>query len=270
MNILVCFKNVPDLDALSVNDWLIEDHFQVDTSYVRTMLNPYDESALELTLKLGDAEKNDDFKLTALTVGTSHLDKVLKTLYALKYDLGVRLDCKSDIRFNPCFVSRMICNYVKNIKNHQVIILGSQSNVGDNAKTPLLVAEGLGIPCITSVIGIKLAEQKDCLSITSKIDDLIIEQIVKAPFVLAVGDVPTSYIRVPTLKDRIQYKEKEIKVFTLEDLEIKENDVEEENDTQLIELSYEKNGRNCVFIQGHHSSEKANVLYKEYLMERIK
>jgi electron transfer flavoprotein beta subunit len=54
MNVLVCFKIVPDLDQLSGSDWVIDGCSRVETRFVKRMINPYDESALELALKMAD------------------------------------------------------------------------------------------------------------------------------------------------------------------------------------------------------------------------
>jgi len=235
------------------------------------MINPYDESALELALKLKDAAKQRkvDFNLAALTIGKKSSDRVLKYLYALKYVHAVRLECDLDLRFNAIMVSKMIAQYLINIRNHQVIILGNQSGEGDNAKTPLLVAERLGIPVITSVTNIMLSEQEGCLDVSSTIDDFLLTQTIKPPVVLAIGNVPTSYIRVPTLKDKLQCSKQQIQVYDLLDLDIKEHDIAA-NDCKLIELFYERNERSCVFIQGENPSKKADALYEDYLKGRDK
>lgn len=271
MNILVCFKVVPDLDMLTRSDWKIDDHFQVNTSFVKTMINPYDESALELALKLNDkaTKCNVNLNLSALTIANNSSERYLKNLYALKYDSAIRIECEIDIRFNPTIVSKIIYQYIRNVNNNQVIILGSQSNVGDNGMTPLLLAERLGIPCITSVINIKLSEIKGCIDVTSTIDDMLIEQTIMPPIVLAIGNAPKSYIRIPTLKDKMLSSKKNIKVYELEKIGIKKEDIEEKN-SELIKLVYKKNERSCMFIEGQDSLEKADVLYEDYLRERIK
>ena len=46
MDVLVCFKVVPDLDQLPPGGWEIDSALRVETIFVKTMLNPYDESAL--------------------------------------------------------------------------------------------------------------------------------------------------------------------------------------------------------------------------------
>jgi electron transfer flavoprotein beta subunit len=272
MDILVCFKVGPDLDMLSGSDWVIDDDFQVDTRFAPTILNPGDEGALELALKLRDAAQKEKtaVKLTALTIGTNRSNKVLKNLYSLQYDQVVRVECQLDLRFNARLVSGVIHQYLNKHKNHQVIIMGSQSSEGDNAKTPLLVAERQGIPCVTSVTGIQLSAQTDRLAITSKIDDLIVEQIIKPPVVLVIGNVPNSYLRIPTLKDKLHYGKKEIAVYSLGDLDMKESAADAENDCELIALFYERQEKNCVFLERAEPSQQAAVLYEDYLRERVK
>lgn len=271
MDILACFKMVPDLDMLFGSDWTMDSRFQIDTRYVKTMVNPYDESALELLLKLRDSAVNAgiDLELSALTIGSNQADRMLKNLYALQYERAVRVDCDCDIRFNAPLVSGIIERYIRQIKDYPVIVMGEQSSEGNNARTPLLVAERLNIPCITSVTNIRLSAQKGCLDITSRTDTMVIEQTVLPPLVLSIGNVPNSYIRVPTLRDKILYSKKEIEVFKLEDLGLKEQDFEEQNDCELIELFFEKKDSSCIFIKSDSSLEKAAILYEAYLKERV-
>ncbi len=271
MNILVCFKVVPDLDMFSPSDWVVENHCRVDTSFVKNMLNPYDESALELTLKFNDAAKKENrtLNLTALTIGDSRLNRALKNLYALKYDKAVRADCEEDIRFNAPFVSRIIASYVENIEKQHIILLGCQSGEGDNGKTPLLLAERLGIPCISGVTHIEFAEEEDCVKITSTVDDSVVEQILKGPLVLTIGNVQNSYLRIPTLKDKMSSKNKEIEVIHLKDLGLEKEWIEVENDLELVDLYYGKEERTCQFVTGNNAVEKAQTFFEKYLKERL-
>ncbi|MCG8552976.1 MAG: electron transfer flavoprotein subunit beta/FixA family protein, partial [Desulfobacterales bacterium] len=222
MNILVCFKVVPDLDMLSDDDWTADSNLRVDVSFVKKILNCFDESALEMTLKLSDYSEgfNVPLNLTALTIGDKKLDAYLKTLNALRFDKTVRIENYEDIRFLPESVAAVISKYAKEINPQDVIILGRQSGEGDNAKTPLLVAEMLGWPCITQVINIE-PYSEDCLRVTNMVDGGKLTQIVKTPCVLSIGNAPNSYIRVPTLRDRMKYGKRPIDVLDIGDLNIK-------------------------------------------------
>lgn len=273
MNILVCFKVVPDLDMLSDNDWTKINQCNIDTSFVRKMINPFDESALELVLKLKDkANKKIDNSLilTALTIGSHYSERTLKNLYALKYDNAVRINCNKDIRFDSNFIANIIAGYIKNICNQEVVILGNQSGEGDNAKTPFILAEILDIPCISDVISMELTEGNNLIKVTSNTDNYIIEQVVKTPIILSIGNVQNSYIRVPTLKDKMASKNKEIYTYNIVDLGFDEKNLKIEDEIELVELNYYKSERVCEFITGKDANEKAKKIYYQYLKERLK
>ena len=155
MRLLTCFKVVPDLEMLMEEDWQINDN-QVDVSFVKTELNCFDESALELALRLSDASENWDNKvhLTGLSIGESQIDSYLRKLLALRFDQAVRIDTDEDLRFAPRRIAALIASYV-NQDPQDVLLLGRQSSVGDNAQTPLLLAEMLDWPCITQVINVE-------------------------------------------------------------------------------------------------------------------
>ena len=51
MNLLACFKIVPDMEAIDSTDWEVDDSLSVDLSYVRPIWNCFDESSLEMLLK---------------------------------------------------------------------------------------------------------------------------------------------------------------------------------------------------------------------------
>ena len=55
MNILACFKTVPEVEMLTDEDWVIDKKLQIDTSFLKPTLNSYDESSLEIALTLSDA-----------------------------------------------------------------------------------------------------------------------------------------------------------------------------------------------------------------------
>jgi electron transfer flavoprotein beta subunit len=55
MRILVSFKVTPDFEALREADWAAAAADGVETRYVRRIINCFDESALELALRVADA-----------------------------------------------------------------------------------------------------------------------------------------------------------------------------------------------------------------------
>ena len=270
MNILVCFKAVPDLDMLSNEDWVVDKDLNIDVSFVRNNLNCFDESALEMVLKL--SEKSEGFNtfvnLTALTIGDNNCDMYLKTLYALRFEKTVRIDSKEDIRFKPEVVASVISQYVNKMNTQDVVILGKQSGIGDNAKTPLLVAEMLEWPCITNVINLE-PNTSDTIKVTNLVDGGTLTQIVKTPCILSVGNAPNSYLRVQTLKDKMKYGKKPIEIIDIEEFNIQSDNAQCYNECILTGLEKINNERKSIIIDGETQSEKATKLYFSYLKERL-
>lgn len=269
MNLLGCFKIVPDLDILAEQDFIADDDLLVDVRFVRTIWNCFDESALEMMLKLSDSSESLDiyFRLQALTIGKTACNSYLKTLYALGYEKAVRIECEEDLRFRPERTAGLIAGYVSQKGGQDVIIMGRESSDGDNAKTPLLTAEYLGWPCISQVIEIK-PEDDTHLRVKSEVDDGILTQIIKCPCVLSVGNAPGSYLRVPTLKDRMKSSKKPIETIMADEIKCacEEHTLET---TKLTSLEYVDNSREGVLIKGETPTEKADVLYQLYLKGRL-
>ena len=266
MDILVCFKVVPDLDLLSGSGWVIDSHLRVETGFVKNILNPYDESALEIALKISDqaGETGISIRLSALTISDPKANLFLKTLNALKFDQTVRIECNSDLRFSPELCAALISAYVKRSGNPDYLIMGRQSGVGDNAMTPLITAEILNWPCISEVLSIEPSDDR-CLRITYQADDGLYRQVIEPPCILTVGNAPNTYLRIPTLKDIKTHGQNPVKVLNAEDLikdgrpELLSGNCELQS---LEEISREREG---VIIAAGTASEKAHILYHSYL-----
>jgi len=188
MNVLVCFKVVPDLDQLSGSDWVVDGCSRVETRFIKKMINPYDESALELALKLANPAKVSGIttNLSALTIADSGANLTLKNLRALGYQQAVRIESDAELDFAPQEIAILIAAYIRNANDFDLIIIGQQSGVGDNAKTPLLTAELMQWPCITQVTAIE-NDPAGNVKVTSLADEGTVTRVIKPPCVLAVG-----------------------------------------------------------------------------------
>ena len=260
MKILVCFKAAPNVEMLLEEDWVIDETLQIDTSFVKSSLSSYDESALEMALKLSDASDAlaIPLELNALTVDNGGATAILKTLSALQFGKVTRIEPHGGLHFQPTTMASIISQYIGHHDPQDVVLLGRQSDIGENAKTPLLTAEMLGWPCITQAIRIELVDKKH-LMVTHQVDDGHVRERVRMPCVISVGDSPCTYLRVPTLKDRLHYGKKAIDVLFAKDFQLP---VETETLMGLEVLNHKRAG---VIIQGKNPVDKARVLYEEYL-----
>ncbi len=265
MNILVCFTAIPDLEMMIDEDWVVDENLQIDVGFLKQSLNCFDESALEIALKFSDAarKRHVPLNLGALTIASPEVTPILKTLIALRFDRVVRIDSSEDIRFNSMAVASMLSQYVFKHAPQDVLLMGRQSGIGENAKTPLLVAEMLGWPCITQVTEIEPLD-KNHLTVTCQVDDGRLKQTIQTPCVMSVGNAPNSYMRIPTLKDRMQFGKRSVEVLSAQDFEPLGEGIE------LVSLEVINHERPGILVEGATPEEKARKLYKSFLEERLK
>ena len=222
----------PDFEALPAADWLAAPTSGVPTRYVRRVLNCFDESALELALRLRDAAAKLGLTvdLGALCVGGREAEPCLKTLVALGYEQAVRVATRgraSDpdaprrrpgpgrdradpgLDFAPDIVAAIIAGYARRAAPGDLLVLGCRSGPGDSGTVPFRVAEALGWPCLTQVTEVDpLPDGR--LRVAGMVDDGLLRLTLTLPCVLAVGNAVVSHLRVPTLRDRLARREQSI------------------------------------------------------------
>lgn len=262
MNLLTCFEVVPDFDKMTDEDWEPEG-LRVETGYVRKILNYFDESALELSLRLfAEAEAaGRPMNLTAMSIGGAWIDPFLKNLYALRFHRAVRLETDEDLRFAPRRLASLRAYFAREA-GFDAMLMGGRSAEGDNAAIPFETAERLGWPCVADVTALRLADDGR-LRCTSRTGGGMLNQTVRLPCVFAVTDAPGTALRIPTLKDKMRYGKREIEVLPAP------SDTyagEGFSPRSLERVSRIREGR---VIGGDTPEEKARVLYKKYLAERM-
>ena len=273
MKIAACFKTIPEFEMLTEQDWQVGDGYTVDVRFARQSFNCFDESALELALKLADQLKRREraAELTALTIDGAQGDRFLKQLFAVQYDKAVRIDCDRplDLRFNPVAIARLIGAYVEQIGGQQLLFLGRQGADGDNGQTGFLVAERLGWPCIRDVMDVAVVEPAGWLKVTSRLEEATLVQTVTPPLVLVIGNTPRSpYLRVPTIKQKLAAAKREISLLSGADLGF-EPDRSTGSDKILVNLERRRNERSCTWLDDGDSRQKARRLFDSYLRERL-
>lgn len=210
--ILACFKMVSLLEDLTEDDWRREPGPRED--YARPALSPEDESALELALRLGEALGAPP---SALTIGGDRSDRQAASLLALGFKSVTRLEPwpPEDLRFRPEAVSSLIkWHLAKNPTD--IILAGRRSSDGQNGLAPQYLAEALNWPLAIEVRAAAASQAPGFLTVASSLDDALLTREIRPPVVLAVGDAPGAFLRVPTLKARLAAKNKAVTVIKVD------------------------------------------------------
>jgi electron transfer flavoprotein beta subunit len=149
MNIVVCVKRVAATDSKIK---IAADGKSIDPAGVEFVLNPYDEYAVEEALKTRDAAGQGT--VTVVTLGPPDAQKELRTVLAMGADRAVLLKLAGPS--DAFSTAEILARYIKTIP-HDVVFAGKQAVDGDNAQTGPRLAELLGLPCVSEVVKLTLA-----------------------------------------------------------------------------------------------------------------
>ncbi|MGL4283072.1 lactate dehydrogenase subunit LctB [Eubacterium aggregans] len=210
MKILVCIKQVPGTSNVAVDPEtgvLIRDG-------VESKMNPYDLFALKTAFRLRDELGGS---ITTLSMGPPQTKEVIEESFFMGADAGCLI---SDRKFGGADVvatSYTLAQGAKKLGGFDLILCGKQTTDGDTAQVGPEMAEFLGIPHVTNVGKIRMADDKG-LTIEMNMENSIEVQRVTTPCLLTVDkDIYTprlpSYLRKLTLAGK-----QEVQMLSLKDM----------------------------------------------------
>ncbi len=145
MHVIVCIKQVPDTTNVKINpetNTLMRDG-------VESILNPFDEYALEQALRLKDAH---NARVTVITMGPPQASVVLQDAIARGADDGYLLSDRAFAGADTLATSYSIAQAIKKIDDKaDLVLFGKQAIDGDTAQVGPGVSEHLGYSLITYV-----------------------------------------------------------------------------------------------------------------------
>lgn len=146
--IFVSFKMVNDYEQVLPEDWdaFLQEDAALD--YVRQIVNCFDESALELALRIKDyySQIGEETELTALTIANDS-PSFFKTLFATGYDRVIRLTPSPGENFSPLSIADKILSLSgKNKQDLTLSCSGSRPPLLTVARYPILSHKALESP----------------------------------------------------------------------------------------------------------------------------
>ncbi len=151
MKLVACINHVPDTTA-RINPG--PDGKSIDKTGVGFIINPYDEFAVEECLRL--KEKNGGEVIVVSLGGDAHKETLRKAL-AMGVDKAVLL--KDESVRDSFSVARALADYIREV-SPDAVFFGKQSIDGDDAAVGSMVAEMLGLPSVSVVVKLEIADRK--------------------------------------------------------------------------------------------------------------
>jgi len=208
MKILVCIKQVPDMASrFKVNG----EGTWYDETDLAFRMNEYDEYAVEQAVQLKEQQGNTP-DITVLSIGPDRVVEAIKKALAMGCDRGVHIQDNASFRKDPWQIASAIAGFSRD-KNFDLIFFGMQSQDRGSGQVGTIVAELLGIPCATTVVGFAFVDGV----ITAKRE---LEGGMKAVVKLKLPALITCQLglntpRYPTLPNIMKAKKKELLAFPI-------------------------------------------------------
>ncbi len=214
MKILTTAKKVVDVELkLHVqNGAIVEQGLQ----YV---INAWDESAVETSVQL---KENHGAETTLVSIGGGDNTEIIRRCYAMGIENAIHVDDSSWDKADS-FIFAKTLQKVYEAGDYDLVIAGKQAQDTDNGQTGLILAEYLGLPCVSNVIGIEVVDDKHLK--VSRAGDGGTEVVeLELPAVVTV-DVSINEPRLPSMRGIMMAKKKSFDKMDLATLGTSEDEL---------------------------------------------
>jgi len=146
LNILVCVKRVPETGARIT---LTADEQEIDTSYLGFTISPHEECAVEEALRIGGST-------TVMTLGPRAAEEQLRNAMAMGIESAMLLE--TDGRdWSAEATAHAIADAVRD-RGYDLLLFGNEAADTCDYQVAVRVAVALGLPCVTGVKGLEIAD----------------------------------------------------------------------------------------------------------------
>jgi electron transfer flavoprotein beta subunit len=216
MHIVVCIKQVPDSDKVTID----RETNRLNRTGVPSIINPFDENALEMALRLKDQHGG---KVTVLSMGPPQAEEALRTALAHGADDAILVSDRKFGGADTWATSYTLTLALKKLTEPvDLILFGKQAIDGDTAQVGPGVAHFYGVPMITYAKSCEATERGFRVhQVTDR--GYNVWEVEKPAALTVVKEAPA--LRMPSLKKKMAAKKAEIPVWGAEQLQPDESKI---------------------------------------------
>jgi electron transfer flavoprotein beta subunit len=207
VKILTTVKKVVDVELnMRVQDGvLVEDGMQ----YV---INAWDENAVETAVRL---KEEHGAETSLVSIGGGDNADIIRRCYAMGIENGIHIEDPALDRADSSIFARVL-QKVYEAGDYDLVITGKQAQDTDSGQTGIILAEYLGLPCVSNVIALEVID--DTHIKVSRAGDGGTEVVeIELPAVVTV-DVSINEPRLPQMRGIMMAKKKGIEQMDLSGL----------------------------------------------------
>jgi len=209
MKIIVCVKQVPDAKDVRLDP----ETNTLAREGVESIMNPYDQHALEAAVALKEAVGG---QVTVMTMGPPQAEEVLRQAISCGADDTILISDRSFAGADTWATSYTLAKAVEKNGNFDLIICGKQAIDGDTAQVGPGLAVRLNIPYATCIQKIRSCDESSIVVERMMDDGYDVLQASYPLLITVVKDI--NQPRVPSLKGKMKAKKAEITVYSAKDI----------------------------------------------------
>jgi len=261
MQIVVCVKQVLDPE-------MPRSAFKIDPEGKRVIppkgtppvISPFDENALEAALRLKDRH---GARVIVISMGSTLAQAVLRKTLAAGADELILLEDPAFQDVDSFASAGILASAIRRIGEVDIIFTGRQAADWDSGITGCVIAEELGIPCITVARKVEITDGQ--VMVERETEDGFEVVQTSLPCVIT-ADSGLGELRMVTLPGLSAARKKPLRVWKAADLDLHPPP----SRSRLLDLYVPKHETVCEMIEGNTPEEAgaklADILHQEGLL----
>lgn len=186
----------------------------VETSGVKFSINPFDDIAIEESVKIKKNHKSQIESIHAVSIGPSKAKEILRIALAKGVDKSTLIE--TDAEVEPLAVSKILKQVIEKDGNN-LVLLGKQAIDDDSNQVGQMLAGLLNWSQATNAAKVTLIEGEDSVEVEREIDGGIETVRCKLPCVIST-DLRLNEPKFVSLPKMMKAKKKPIDVLKVEEL----------------------------------------------------
>lgn len=231
MNIVVCMKQILDPEVPARDFRIDPAKKEAERGSASLVTNIFCENALETALQFGGT-------ITALSYGPDSAEDTLRKALAMKANAAALVAGDGG---HPLHVAQVLAAAIRKLGPFDLVITGRESGDWGAAQTGALLAEELGLPCVSFVDTIEQSGETLRLKRQTESGWEIVEA--QPPLVVTITNAEHNVPRIPKVRDVMMAHRQPLTRFTVGELGVAPSDYYD-----IVELAIPQKESRCDFV----------------------
>lgn len=254
MNILVCMKQILDPEV-PARDFRIDPvRKEAERGSANLVANIFCENALETALQFRD--RSGGGRITVLSYGRAGAEDMLRKALAMKADAAALVVDEAAGNADPLHVARVLAAAIGKLGSFDLILTGREAGDWGAGQTGGLLAEELGLPCVSFADSFETADAKLRIRRQTEAGWEIVEAA--TPVVVTITNDEHNVPRIPKVRDVMMAHRQPLTQWDVAELAVAPQDYYE-----VVELRIPQKESRCELVAGDTLEQKVDALARK-------